>query len=141
MPEIKHDRVPARIWKALAGVVVLLFLVGFFSGNGKPEERKVVEQKTTDQARALAPAPSLESIREIVRIPLLGEDMLSEVPLRSGAIPPYWYYYFEGPSSAKIHFDDGTVSSITEWYGLKNGSGRFSGPAGKEVVVKAYPPR
>lgn len=125
--------------RALAVIAIVITVAFFFSGRGR--ERTVETQAQTVEAEAQAPAPpSVDSVKEIVRVPLLGGDILSEASLRSGMIPPRWYYYFEGPPGARIHFDDGTVSPITEWVGLKNGAGRFTGPKGGTVVVRAYPP-
>lgn len=119
----------------LAVIAVAITLAFFFGGKAA-----VTKAEARVETPAV-PAPSMESVREITRIPLLGEGIPSEQTLvLPGSIPPLWYYYFEGPPSAQVHFDDGTVGPITKWFGQKGGTLKFSGQKGEEVVVRAYPP-
>ena len=140
-------------WLTRSFVIVFLVISALFFLGGRQMAAKNVSQAGQKVGQAVSSAipsvqvskpvtiPSLENIREIVRIPLLGEDVPSEKALLlPGAIPPLWYYYFEGPPNAQVHYDDGTVGPITKWFGLKGGSLKFSGPKGQELVVRAYPP-
>ena len=137
-------------WVARGYAMVFLVITAIFFLGGRELARQLpgravqaVSQVQASQATPSGPqaVSSMENIREVVRIPLLGENVPSEKALLlPGAIPPLWYYYFEGPPNAQVHYDDGTVGPITKWFGLKGGSLKFSGPKGQEVVVRAYPP-
>ena len=123
-------------------VTALFFFVGraqerIRQGAGVGQRGEVA---ATEAVSPAAPA-TLDSVKEITRIPLLGEDVLSEETLLlPGAIPPLWYYYFDGPPDAQVHFGDEAGVTITGPFGRKGGTLRFSGPEGEEVVVYAYPP-
>lgn len=134
-----RGRWSGRFATALGLAIGIVTIAFFFSGKGEEVE------SVTAQARPVSgipvPAPLIGGVQEVARIPLLGQGKPSEqVITLPGSAPPLWYVYFEGPSMAQVHFDDGTVGSITKWFGQKGGSLRFSGPAGGEVVVMAYPP-
>lgn len=127
-------------------VTVILFLGGREQVRGMGDRAVQapptvqVSQPSTGLGQLVA-APSLDSIKEIKRISLLGEDKPSEEVLRlPGDIPPLWYYYFEGPPEARVHYSDNTTGPISQWFGQKGGTLRFSGPKGEVVVVRAYPP-
>ncbi|TSC90281.1 MAG: hypothetical protein G01um10142_453 [Parcubacteria group bacterium Gr01-1014_2] len=130
-------RIPGRnffrvlgILFVLGGIMSLFFLPEIKEAYGKAEG--IVSQVSSAEK---------ETDKEIIRIPLLGEDKPSELFLGPGMIPLGWSYHFYGPPEAKVHFDDGTVDSINKAYGVKGGIRRFSGPVGQEVVVKASPPK
>lgn len=122
---------------ALALAIAIVTIAFFF--GGKPKEKGAETRAAALPEFSMPPPLTIESVREIARIPLLGEGVPSEVALRPGMIPPMWFYYFDGPSTARVSFDGGDLIPIASSFGRKGGIRRFSGPAGSEVVVKAYP--
>lgn len=74
-----------------------------------------------------------------IEIPLLGEKILSKKIVDIDSAPAGWQYRFDGPSTAQVHFSDGTKGPITKDYGVKGGRIRFSGPVGQLVIVRFYP--
>lgn len=81
----------------------------------------------------------MRTAETVIKIPLLGENRLSEVEIDIDRYPHGWYYRFEGPSTARVRYSDGIQGSIAKDYGVKGGKIRFFGPVGETVIVRFTP--
>lgn len=128
-----------RFW-SFAFLIAILLAIGWYLSDGRATTKQAVSQIQVPQVQIPGVQVQPQTGKEIVRVQLLGEEVVSDGFLGPGMVPGGWRYEFEGPLEARVHFDDGTVGPITKNYGVKGGVRRFSGPKGQEVVIKAYPP-
>jgi hypothetical protein len=109
------------------------------AANGSDFQLRPTSRSWRGSPRATVRA-KLEPDR-VYRFTLEGEDRLTRaVNLKEIAPGAGWTYTLSGPKGAKVHFSDGTVASLDADVGAKGGTIRFSGPAGREVVLTLSPP-
>lgn len=127
---------PAILWVIPFVVAVVLFfvlggpdLLQSFDGDSRSQSASSGNVRTSQETQAQQ--TTLQTVT------LLGENTCSDyVDLDAG---PRGENYVEGPTNARIHWQDGTSGFITEWFGVKGGRVCFTGPAGETVTVRQVP--
>lgn len=126
--------------KALGGLAVvaltIIVIAGTFSffAGGRAGLADAVRADLSSQPQIVEVSPGLYEIE------LKGEGVWSEPFSIDRQVPACWGYRWKGPESATVRWSDGATGTIGDEWGVKGGKVQFSGPAGRTVIIRVFPP-